>query len=69
MSSPKYKRILLKLSGEVLMGKQPYGIDLDTVSRLADEDVFTKELNLVTAAAVRQTRYIYHDLIHGNTSQ
>ncbi len=37
MSSPKYKRILLKLSGEVLMGKQPYGIDLDTVSRLADE--------------------------------
>ena len=36
MSSPTFKLILLKLSGEVLMGKQPYGIDLDTVSRLAD---------------------------------
>jgi len=33
----KYRRILLKLSGEVLMGNQPYGIDLDTVGRLADE--------------------------------
>ena len=36
-TSPKYKRILLKISGEVLMGQQPYGIDLDTVGRLADE--------------------------------
>ena len=32
-----FKRILLKLSGEVLMGAQPHGIDLDTVGRLADE--------------------------------
>ncbi len=31
------KRILLKISGEVLMGKQPFGIDLDKVSALADE--------------------------------
>lgn len=27
-----YKRILLKLSGEALMGNQEYGIDLDTIS-------------------------------------
>ncbi len=39
MPVPPYKRILLKLSGEVLMGSQPYGIDLDTVGRLADEIV------------------------------
>ena len=39
MPAPTYKRILLKLSGEVLMGSQPYGIDLDTVGRLADEIV------------------------------
>ena len=39
MTPPTYKRILLKLSGEVLMGSQPYGIDLDTVGRLADEIV------------------------------
>ncbi len=30
-------RILIKISGEVLMGKQPYGIDLDKVNQLADE--------------------------------
>jgi uridylate kinase len=32
-----YKRVLLKVSGEVLMGSQPFGIDLDTVGRVADE--------------------------------
>ena len=32
-----YKRILLKVSGEVLMGDQPFGIDLETVGRVADE--------------------------------
>lgn len=32
-----YSRILLKLSGEVLMGKQSFGIDLDTVGQMADE--------------------------------
>ncbi len=33
------KRILLKISGEVLMGVQPYGIDLNKVGQLADEIV------------------------------
>ena len=37
MSKPIYKRILLKVSGEVLMGSQPFGIDLETVGRVADE--------------------------------
>ncbi|HRK18268.1 MAG TPA: UMP kinase [Hyphomicrobiaceae bacterium] len=37
MSAPKYKRILLKLSGEALMGKQGFGIDPQTVLRLAGE--------------------------------
>lgn len=31
----KYKRLLLKLSGEALMGKSGYGIDMDVVDRLA----------------------------------
>ncbi|MBU3969784.1 MAG: uridine monophosphate kinase, partial [Alphaproteobacteria bacterium] len=30
-----YKRVLLKVSGEVLMGDQPYGIDMKTVSVVA----------------------------------
>jgi uridylate kinase len=37
MSKISYKRILLKVSGEVLMGSQPFGIDLDMVGRIADE--------------------------------
>ena len=35
--SPKYRRVLLKLSGEVLMGEQGFGIDPQTVSRIANE--------------------------------
>ena len=35
--SPKYKRILLKLSGEALMGEGDYGIDPAVISRIASE--------------------------------
>lgn len=35
--APKYKRILLKLSGEALMGDGDYGIDPVTIGRIADE--------------------------------
>lgn len=34
---PKYKRILLKLSGEALMGGSQYGIDAETVRFIASE--------------------------------
>lgn len=37
MSHIKYKRVLLKLSGEALMGKQEYGIDPDVLDQFADE--------------------------------
>jgi uridylate kinase len=37
MSRPSYKRILLKLSGEALMGPGQFGIDPDTVAALAAE--------------------------------
>ncbi|WP_293879866.1 UMP kinase [Sphingomonas sp.] len=37
MSRSSYKRILLKLSGEVLMGTGQFGINPETVSRLAQE--------------------------------
>jgi uridylate kinase len=33
--SPKYARVLLKVSGEALMGERSYGIDLSTVDRIA----------------------------------
>jgi uridylate kinase len=34
-ASPAPRRVLLKLSGEALMGKREYGLDNDTVSRIA----------------------------------
>jgi uridylate kinase len=36
-AKPIYKRILLKLSGEALMGDQEYGVDPDTINRIAGE--------------------------------
>ncbi|MAF94293.1 MAG: UMP kinase [Rhodospirillaceae bacterium] len=36
-STLKYRRILLKLSGEGLMGDRQYGIDPDTIERICDE--------------------------------
>jgi uridylate kinase len=32
-----YRRVLLKVSGEVLMGDSPYGIDLDTLDRVSKD--------------------------------
>src|SRR5687768_13183077 len=37
MTRPRFKRILLKLSGEVLMGQGGLAIDPDTIGRVADE--------------------------------
>jgi uridylate kinase len=35
--APRYRKILLKISGEVLMGEQGYGIDMKTVDAIAAE--------------------------------
>ena len=37
MSQLAYRRILLKLSGEALMGSEDYGIDPKVINRLAHE--------------------------------
>ncbi len=34
---PTYKRVLLKVSGEALMGRRDYGLEPETVDRLAEE--------------------------------
>src|ERR1700754_548493 len=36
-ASPKYARVLLKVSGEALMGEGAYGIDVATVDRIAQD--------------------------------
>jgi uridylate kinase len=41
-----YERVLLKLSGEVLMGNQPFGIDPDFVAELAKEVKAAKDTGL-----------------------
>jgi uridylate kinase len=46
MTNLKYKRILLKLSGESLMGDQEYGIDPKIVNRYAEEIVSVQKLNV-----------------------
>jgi uridylate kinase len=35
--SSRYRRVLLKISGEVLMGSQEFGLDSDTVARIAED--------------------------------
>jgi uridylate kinase len=37
MSAPKYRRVLLKISGELLAGQQGYGIDPAVLDAIADE--------------------------------
>ena len=46
MANGRYRRVLLKLSGEVLMGDQPFGIDPDTVARVAAEVKAAKDTGL-----------------------
>jgi len=52
MSDPAYKRILLKLSGEALMGAKPFGIDEVVVARIGDEIRAVHETGVQTAIVV-----------------
>ncbi len=49
---PVYRRILLKLSGEALMGDQRFGIAPDVVARLADEIKEVHALGVETAVVL-----------------
>lgn len=50
--STKYKRILLKLSGEALLGTKEFGIDNDTLSAYADQILEIMELGVEVAIVV-----------------
>jgi uridylate kinase len=52
MSKPAYKRVLLKLSGEALMGSDAYGINPEVVSMVATEIVETVKLGVQLAVVV-----------------
>ncbi|MCK5041349.1 MAG: UMP kinase [Sphingomonadales bacterium] len=48
----KYKRVLLKLSGEALMGDDSYGINHDTINRLAQEIASVRKLGVEVSVVV-----------------
>ena len=50
--TPHYKRILLKLSGEALMGDQPYGIDPAVATRIAQDVAEIQSLGVQTAVVI-----------------
>lgn len=52
MSAPKYKRILLKLSGEALMGNEAYGISPTVLKFVAGEVKSVVDLGVETALVV-----------------
>lgn len=52
MSTPKYKRVILKLSGEALAGKLGYGIDALVIQSLAKQIKEVVELGVEVAVVV-----------------
>jgi uridylate kinase len=51
-ASPLYKRILLKLSGEALMGEQQFGVDRDVAGRVAQDVADIQGLGVETAIVI-----------------
>ncbi|HET9270701.1 MAG TPA: UMP kinase [Vicinamibacterales bacterium] len=51
-SSPVYKRVLLKLSGEALMGEQQFGVDPAVVVRIAEDVKGIQKLGVETAIVI-----------------
>jgi uridylate kinase len=52
MSSPVYRRVLLKLSGEALMGEQQFGIDPAVATRIAQDIGEIQQLGVQTAVVI-----------------
>jgi uridylate kinase len=51
-SPARYKRVLLKLSGEALMGDREYGLDPGTVDRVAEEIKSVVEMGVQVCAVI-----------------
>ncbi|NLY66337.1 MAG: UMP kinase [Tissierellia bacterium] len=52
MAEPIYKRVVLKLSGEALSGDKGYGIDINTIYRIAEQVKKLHSLNVEIAIVV-----------------
>ena len=51
-STPKYKRVLIKLSGEALAGKAGYGLDENVISRIVEEIKKIHEMGVEIALVI-----------------
>lgn len=52
MAKSKYNRILLKLSGEALMGKDAFGVNPETVTKIVREIKVAKDMGVEVAVVV-----------------
>jgi uridylate kinase len=52
MPEPAYRRVLLKLSGEALMGEQPFGIDPAVTTQIAKDVAEIQQLGVETAVVI-----------------
>jgi uridylate kinase len=52
VATPKYKRILLKLSGEALMGDDHYGINRATINSIVGEVKEVVDLGVQVAVVI-----------------
>ena len=58
MSEPAFRRILLKLSGEALMGSQGFGVDPVTAARIAEEVDEVRKLGVEVAIVMGGGNFI-----------
>lgn len=52
MQTPKYKRVMLKISGEALAGEKRFGIDTDTLNIISDEIKVAYQMGVEMAIVV-----------------
>ena len=52
MPDTKYKRVLLKLSGEALAGENKTGVDFETVNKICDQIKELTEMGIEVAIVV-----------------
>jgi uridylate kinase len=58
MSQPAFQRVLLKLSGEALMGKQGFGVDPEVAARIAEEVSEVRGMGVEVAVVVGGGNFI-----------
>ena len=52
MEQPKYKRVMLKVSGEALAGAQKFGLDFDKIGTVCDQIAKVSEMGVEVAIVV-----------------